>query len=54
MSLYSFCKSVKPLLIYQVSNHFNSYNYYLERHWPSQCTTFSIGKAKLKALLIEK
>jgi len=54
MSLYSFYKFTNPLLIYWVSNWSNSYNYCLERYWPSQCDVFNISKAKLKALLIKK
>jgi len=54
MSPYFSYKSANPLLICQVLNQSNSYNYCLERYWPSQCDAFNINKAKLKALLIEK
>ena len=54
MSPYSFYKFTVPLFIYWVLNRSDSYNYYLKKHRPSQCDTFSVGKVKLKALLIKK
>jgi len=54
ISPYSFYKSTVPPLTYQVLNRSDSYNHYLERHYPSQCNAFSVGKAKLKALLVKK
>ena len=54
MFLYSFYKFTISLLIYQVLNRSDSYNYYLKRYCPSQCDAFSISKVKLKALLVKK
>ena len=54
MSPYFFYKSANPPLICRVLNRFNSYNYYLKRHRPSQYNAFNISKVKLKAFFIKK